>query len=106
MARPAARFRRPAASAARSGLTALTRDSGRFVIDARYVTARPSGIGNCVAALIARLPALAPEARFHVWTHPERPTPVSGSNVTTSVVRAPADGLRTLLLPASLDRLS
>jgi glycosyltransferase involved in cell wall biosynthesis len=84
----------------------LARDPGRFVIDARYVTSRPSGIGNCVAALIARLPALAPEARFHLWAHPERPTPVSGPNVTTSVVAAPADGLRTLLAPAALDPLS
>jgi len=60
----------------------------------------------CVAALIARLPALAPEARFHLWTHPECPTPVSAPNVTTSVVHAPADGLRTLLMPAHVDPLS
>jgi len=84
----------------------LTRDTGRFVIDARYVTSRPSGIGNCVAALIARLPALAPDARFHLWAHPERPTPVIAPNVTTSVVTAPADGLRTLLMPAALDPLA
>jgi glycosyltransferase involved in cell wall biosynthesis len=84
----------------------LTRDTGRFVIDARYVTSRPSGIGNCVAALIARLPALAPEARFHLWAHPQCPVPVSAPNVTTSVVPAPADGLRTLLVPAALDSLS
>jgi len=84
----------------------LTRDTGRFVIDARYVSSRPSGIGNYVAALIARLPALAPEARFHLWTHPERPTPVSAPNVTTQVVTAPADGLRTLLTPAALAPLA
>lgn len=84
----------------------MTRDSGRFVIDARYVSARPSGIGNYVAALIARLPALAPEARFHLWTHPERPAPVSAPNVTTSVVPAAADGLRTLFTPTWLGRLS
>lgn len=84
----------------------MTRDTGRFVIDARYVTSRPSGIGNCVAALIARMPALAPEARFHLWAHPERPAPASGPNVTTSVVTAPADGLRTLLTPAALDPLA
>ena len=52
------------------------------------------------------MPALSPEARFHLWTHPERPTPVSGPNVTTKVVAAPADGLRTLLTPAALDSLS
>src|SRR3954471_21380706 len=106
MARSAARFRRPAAPAARSGLTRLTRDTGRFVIDARYVRSQPSGIGICVAALIARLPALAPEARFHLWAHPECPVPVAAANVTTSVVPAPADGLRTLLMPARLDPLS
>ncbi|HYQ01101.1 MAG TPA: glycosyltransferase family 1 protein [Polyangiaceae bacterium] len=84
----------------------MTRDTGRFVIDARYVTSRPSGIGNCVAALVSRLPALAPDARFHLWTHPDRPAPVNAPNVTNSVVPAPADGLRTLLAPAALDPLA
>ena len=84
----------------------MTRDIGRFVIDARYVRSRPSGIGNYVAALIARLPALAPEARFHLWAHPEHPVPVIAPNVTTSVVAAAADGLRTLLSPAALDPLA
>jgi len=84
----------------------LTRDTGCFVIDARYVRSRPSGIGNYVGALIARLPALAPDSHFHLWVHPERPAPVNATNVTTSVVAAPADGLRTLLRPAGLDRLS
>jgi len=83
----------------------LARDTGRFVIDARYVSSRPSGIGNYVAALIARLPALAPESRFHLWAHPERPEPVSAPNVTTSVVPAPADGLRTLFRPTLLGEL-
>ena len=59
-----------------------------------------------VAALIARLPNLAPEARFHLWTHPERPAPVIAPNVTSSVVPAVADGLRTLLSPSSLDDLA
>ena len=84
----------------------MTRDTGRFVLDARYVQSRPSGIGSYVAALIARLPALAPEARFHLWTHPDRPVPVSAPNVTTSVVPAAADGLRTLLRPTLLGSLS
>jgi len=60
----------------------------------------------CIAALIARLPAFAPEARFHLWTHPECPAPVSAPNVTTSVVPAAADGLRTLLMPSTLGALS
>jgi glycosyltransferase involved in cell wall biosynthesis len=76
------------------------------VIDARYVETRPSGIGSYVAALIARLPSLAPEARFHLWAHPDRPVPVEAPNVTTRVVPAPADGLRTLLWPTLLDSLS
>jgi glycosyltransferase involved in cell wall biosynthesis len=80
--------------------------SGRFVIDARYVRSRPSGIGMYVGALVERLPALAPEARFHLWTHPERPTPVVAPNVTCRTVPAVADGLRTLLRPASLDELT
>ncbi|MEO6599704.1 MAG: glycosyltransferase family 1 protein [Polyangiaceae bacterium] len=80
--------------------------SRRFVIDARYVRARPSGIGVYVGALIERLPALAPEARFRLWTHPERPAPVVAPNVTCHTVPAVADGLRTLLRPASLDELT
>jgi glycosyltransferase involved in cell wall biosynthesis len=84
----------------------LTRDPGRFVIDARYVRSRPSGIGNYVAALIARLPALAPDARFRLWTHPERPEPVIAPNVSCLPVAAVADGFRTLLDPSALDRLT
>ena len=76
------------------------------MIDARYVEPRPSGIGSYVAALIARLPALSPEARFHLWAHPRRPAPVEAPNVTASVVSAPADGLRTLLWPTVLDPLA
>ena len=82
------------------------RDPGRFVIDARYVHSRPSGIGNYVAALIARLPALAPDARFRLWAHPELPEPVSAPNVSCVTVPAVADGLRTLLKPSSLDELT
>jgi glycosyltransferase involved in cell wall biosynthesis len=81
------------------------RQNGRFVIDARYVRARPSGIGSYTAALIERLPALAPEAHFRLWTHPERPEPVSAPNVSSLTVPATADGLRTLLRPSSLDAL-
>ena len=67
---------------------------------------RPSGIGNYVAALIARLPALAPEAAFRIWTHPENPAPIVAPNVTCVTVPAVADGLRTLFRPASLDELT
>lgn len=80
-------------------------ENGRIVIDARFVSSRPSGIGSYVSALIARLPALAPEARFRLWTHPDRPRPVSAPNVSFVTVPAAADGLRTLFLPSSLDAL-
>ena len=80
-------------------------ESGRFVIDARYATPAPSGIGNYVTALIERMPALAPAACFRLWTSPARPLPVSAPNVSCVPVPAVADGLRTLLRPSSLDAL-
>lgn len=82
-----------------------TETGGRFVIDARYVEPKPSGIGRYVEALITRLPALAPEQRFHLWTHPARPTPVVAPNVSCKAVPAPSDGLRTLLAPGALGKL-
>jgi glycosyltransferase involved in cell wall biosynthesis len=75
------------------------------VIDARYVEPKPSGIGRYVEALVQRLPPLAPEASFELWTHPARPTPVTGPNVHCHPVSAPADGLRTLLTPRRLGAL-
>ena len=60
---------------------------GRFVIDARYVEPKPSGIGRYVEALIDRLPALAPELSFELWTHPARPTPVTAPNVPRLVAQ-------------------
>ncbi|HEY6078819.1 MAG TPA: glycosyltransferase family 1 protein [Polyangiaceae bacterium] len=77
----------------------------RFVIDARYVEPRPSGIGRYVEALLHRLATLAPEAEFRLWTHPARPRLVELPNVICTPVRAPADGLRTLLAPLRLGRL-
>jgi len=78
----------------------------RFVIDARYMRRRPSGIGTCVEALVERLPHLAPGRQFHAWTHPERPEPPPAPNLTHTVVHATADGVGTLLWPAQLDRLN
>jgi len=80
--------------------------SMRFVIDSRYVRRRPSGIGTCVEALVERLPRLAPEQQFHVWTHPERPDPPAAPNLSHKVVSATADGAGTLLWPARLDSLA
>lgn len=79
--------------------------AGRFVIDARYVEPQPSGIGRYVEAIATRLPLLDTSAAFHFWTHPARPAPVTGPNVTSRVVAAPADGLRTLLTPRLLGEL-
>jgi glycosyltransferase involved in cell wall biosynthesis len=79
--------------------------SGRFVIDARYVEPKPSGIGRYVEALIERVPRLAPEQRFELWTHPDRPKPVALDNVSCRPVSAPSDGLRTLLTPRWLGEL-
>jgi glycosyltransferase involved in cell wall biosynthesis len=78
----------------------------RIVIDARYVEPKPSGIGRYVEALVERVPGLAPEQQFHLWTHPQRPRPVSFPNVSCSPVAAPSDGLRTLLAPRVLGRLT
>jgi glycosyltransferase involved in cell wall biosynthesis len=82
-----------------------TEAQGRFVIDARYVEPKPSGIGRYVEALVERVPQLAPEQPFELWTHPARPTPVTLPNVTCRPVAAPSDGLRTLLTPSWLGRL-
>lgn len=82
-----------------------TEAPGRFVIDARYVEPKPSGIGRYVEALIERLPRLAPSQSFELWTHPSRPLPVTFENVRCRPLSAPADGLRTLLAPQRLGRL-
>jgi glycosyltransferase involved in cell wall biosynthesis len=83
-----------------------TQARGRFIIDARYVEPKPSGIGRYVEALIERLPRLAPTQPFELWTHPTRPAPVAFPNVFCQPVDAPADGLRTLLLPQRLGQLA
>ncbi len=86
--------------------SARATDSPRFVIDARYVEPKPSGIGRYVEALVERVPALAPETHFELWTHPARPAPVAQPNVTCHPVAAPSDGLRTLLTPTWLGPLA
>jgi len=79
----------------------------RVSIDARYIRERPSGIGAYVRALVDRIPGLAPEDSIHLWVDPRVSRPLSPlPNVDESVVRAPANGLRTLLWPARLAPLS
>lgn len=79
----------------------------RFVIDARRVGPRPTGIGNYTRALIERLPGLAPEASFHLWVEPRAEKPlVDAPNVTERTIAAAPNGIRTLLWMGHLDRLS
>lgn len=78
----------------------------RVCLDSRYVRERPSGIGAYVGALIERLPRLAPDSTFELWVHPRAPRPLSSEpTVTETVVRAPANGLGTLLRPSRLGDL-
>ncbi|HZO13805.1 MAG TPA: glycosyltransferase family 1 protein [Polyangiaceae bacterium] len=77
----------------------------RFVIDARTVRTRPSGIGTYVEGLIERLPALAPRDQFRLWTHPSRPQPSTAPNASQRIVRASTGGLSTLAFPGLLDSL-
>ena len=73
----------------------------RVAIDCRYVRERPSGIGAYVEALIARLPALAPEVNFLLWAHRRAPQPLSSAaNVQAAVVAPEPNSLWTLLWPA------
>ena len=75
----------------------------RATIDCRYLRERPSGIGSYVRALVDRLPALAPEDRFHLWAHPLATRPlVEDDNVSETVVPAEANSLTTLLWPQHL----
>jgi glycosyltransferase involved in cell wall biosynthesis len=75
----------------------------RLALDCRYVRERPSGIGAYVQALVDRLPALAPAARFDLWVDPRARRPISRApNVSEHVVNAPANGLFTLLCPTRL----
>lgn len=78
----------------------------RFVLDARYAGPKPSGIGNYVRALAARLPALAPEADFEFWL-PKGAAPLSASpRVTHRTLEAPPSGLLTLAGPGFLGELA
>lgn len=70
-----------------------------FALDARYVRERPSGIGAYVAALLARLPALAPRDRFVFWTHRLAPPVQPASHVVRTVVPVEPNSLWTILNP-------
>lgn len=75
----------------------------RISIDCRYVRERPSGIGAYTRALCDRVPALAPEDRFHFWVDPRAHRPLTTHpNVDEEVVAAPANSIPTLLWPSRL----
>jgi glycosyltransferase involved in cell wall biosynthesis len=75
----------------------------RISIDCRYIRERPSGIGAYVQALVDRVPLLAPQDQFQFWVDPRAPRPLSRApNVAESLVRAPANSLRTLAYPSRL----
>jgi len=60
----------------------------QIAIDARYIREKPSGIGTYVAALVDRLPDLAPQDRFLLWAHRLAARPLSASaNVREVIVR-------------------
>ncbi|MFN4020862.1 MAG: glycosyltransferase family 4 protein [Erythrobacter sp.] len=77
----------------------------RIALDCRYLGLRPSGIGECVAALVRHLPELAPDCEFVFLRNALREEPLSGAaNVRERVVRSPANGPLTLLhLPLAVD---
>lgn len=77
----------------------------RIALDCRYLGARPSGIGECVAALVRHLPELAPDCEFVFLRNALREEPLSGAaNVSERVVRSPANGPVSLLhLPLAVD---
>lgn len=75
----------------------------RVAIDCRYIRERPSGIGSYVHALVSRIPTLAPESTFQLWKSPLASGPLAtGDNVTEPVVQAPANSLRTTMMPTRL----
>ena len=76
-----------------------------IALDCRYLGPRPSGIGECVAALVRHLPGLAPDCDFLFLRHPRAPAVLSDApNVTEVTVRAAANGPVTLAhLPLAVD---
>ena len=77
----------------------------KIALDCRYLGPRPSGIGECVAALVRYLPGLAPDCDFLFLRHPRAPAALSDApNVTEVTVRAAANGPVTLAhLPLAAD---
>lgn len=82
--------------AATDGRDTAARGRLTVAIDARYVREKPSGIGAVVAALVARLPARAPDLEFVLITHPSRPAPIAAPNVRCVAAPHVPDGPGTM----------
>jgi glycosyltransferase involved in cell wall biosynthesis len=79
----------------------------RLVIDGRYLGIRPSGIGNYVQALIARLPELAPDIPIRLWVGSESiKAHLVAQHVEQHRVSSLPNGLMTLVGPWAMDRLT
>ena len=74
-------------------------------IDCRYLDGRPSGIGECVAALIEHLPGLAPDLDLLLLRSPGHEGPLShAANVREQTLAAAANGPATMWwLPRAVD---
>ena len=80
--------------------------SRRIVIDARYLGASPSGIGNYVRALVSRLPRLAPDLQFRVWVRRLADVrQVTSNHIQIHRVSASPNGAISMVAPWLLDRL-
>jgi glycosyltransferase involved in cell wall biosynthesis len=71
----------------------------RIAIDSRYIRERPSGVGAYVEAIASRVPALAPDLRFLLWTHRRAGRLTAPANVERAVVRPEPNSLWTLQWP-------
>ncbi len=72
----------------------------RVALDARYVREQPSGIGSYVQALVERLPGLAPNDHFTLWTQPRARRRFSHApNVDGIIVRRGPNSLSSALWP-------
>lgn len=66
-------------------------------IDCRYLDGRPSGIGECVAALVEHLPGLAPDLNLLLLRSPGHAGPLSRTaNVREQTLAAAANGPATM----------
>jgi len=78
----------------------------RVVIDGRYLCGRSSGIGRYVRALVTRLPNLAPEVDFRIWTGPDWSDAQLPLRAELHPIRSSTNGLMSLFGLRWLDHLA